>query len=171
MPGSKRKHTSIAKQLNQAAFLSLVDNLGTNLEFCSVITSSVDGRKTFLNEVIQAQALLIGFTIPPSTDPLRLIQSQLGCCDSSLLSTSALYLRELFQMHTINLRSQRRRRQHVSARLGLSPSTLPNLPIHCLEYQPDQSEYPPRDHFILDQADEPIPPPPKVKDPTCNSCK
>ena len=171
MPGSKRKHTSTAKQLNQAAFLSLVDNLGTDLEFCSVINSSIDGRHIFLSKIIQAQALLIGFTIPPSADPLQLIQSRLGCCDSRLLSTSALHLRELFHIHALNLRSQRRYRQHVSARLGLSLSALPNLPVHRLKRWPDGSEYPPRNHFVLERADEPIPPPPKVKDPTCNSCK
>ena len=170
MPGSKRKHTSTAKQLNQAAFLSLVDNLGTDLEFCSVINSSIDGRHIFLSKIIQAQALLIGFTIPPSADPLQLIQSRLGCCDSRLLSTSALHLRELFHIHALNLRSQRRYRQHVSARLGLSLSALPNLPVHRLKRWPDGSEYPPRNHFVLERADEPIPPPPKVKDPTCNSC-
>jgi hypothetical protein len=119
------------------------------------------------------QALLISFTIPPSADPLHLIQSRLVCCDSSLLSTSALHLQELFRIHAINLRSQqrRRRRQHVSARLGLSLSTLPNLPVHHLKLWPDGPEYPPFNHFILEQTDEPIPPCQKVKDPTCNSCK
>jgi hypothetical protein len=170
MPSSKRKHTSTVKQLNQAAFLSLVDNLGMDLEFCSVITSPMDDRNTFLNEVIQAQALLTGFTIPPSADPLQLIQSQLGRYNASLLSTSALHLRELFHMHTTDRRSQRRYRQHVSTRLGLSLSALPNLPIYRLKRRPDGSEYPPRNHFVLERADKPISPP-KVKDSTCNSCE
>jgi hypothetical protein len=171
MPGSHKRHTSKVKQSNPVAFLSLVDDLGSDLEFCSnVMLVLTEARHVFLNESIRIRSIIHGFTFPPTADPLQVIKSQLGRYDATRLSPSALHLQHLLRTHSMNQQSAYRWRHHVSSQLGLSLKAMPNLPIHRLKRRPEMKEYPPRNHFVLENPDEPIPPPLKLKDPTCNYC-
>ena len=171
MPRSHKRHTSKIKQLNQVAFLSLIDDLDSDLEFYSaIILELMEVRHVFLNDSIQNHSLIHGFTLSPTTDPLQVIKSQLGRYGTTQLSPSALHLQDLLRTQSVNQQYTYRHRQHVSSQLGLNLKILSDIPIHRLKYRPETKEYPPRNHFVLENPDEPIPPPPKLKDRTCNYC-
>jgi hypothetical protein len=112
----KKQYTSQEKQLNEAAFIQVVDALGSDLEYCSVVQSptSTINRQAFLNDVTSMQALANGFTISSTSNPLQVIQSRLGRYDSKMLSYSARHLQDLFRTVSTDLQKERRRQQHIS---------------------------------------------------------
>lgn len=162
MPCSKYQNSS--KQYNQELFLRLTDHLYTTSEFITTLESSGYQQASYLNEIIAKQATIVGFTsFPENTTHLQYIITRLGSLKQISLSESSQHLLALFQVITKAKNSEHRRRLQTAHRIGLTtPLLLPIIYLRRLSV-----EYPPRHHFILENPLEPIPPIPKLKDPSC----
>jgi hypothetical protein len=162
MPRSRPQSTS--KQLNQEVFLRLTDHLYTTSEFVSTLQTSGYQQASYLNEIITKQAIIVGFTtFPRNATPLQYVITRLGSLKHIMLPNSSQLLLELFQAITKAKDSEHQRRRQIAHRIGLTaPTPLPIIHLHRLS-----TEYPPRHHFVLENPNEPIPPIPRLRDPSC----
>ena len=162
MPRSR--YGSAAKQVDQQLFLQLTDTLSTNYYFTSTIQSSGYQQSQYLSDIITTYAVAVGFTsLSSNTIPLQYVVSRLGSLDSTALSEASQNLLAIFQATTAHGDAEHRRQTHIADRIGLLSSV--DLPIIFLRRL--QTEYPPRDYFILENPTEPIPPPLPLRDPSC----
>jgi len=161
-------HASMKKQLDQQLFLQLTDILSGNLEFVSTIRSSGYQNVELLNQIITTHATAIGFTsLSNNAPPIQYVVSRLGSLDRTILSEASSVLLTLFQATTTLAHSEHHRRHNVAVRMGLLSNPL-ELPVIRLSRLPN--EYPPRNHFVFENTTDPIPFPPRLRDPTCGYC-
>jgi hypothetical protein len=169
---STARHPISLRRFSEEKFLQLATRLESDVEFCMLLQPETNNQDARINKMIEDHAEAIRYMIPASEIPLNYVKSHLGSLVSSApVSPPVMHLQQLFQTHTKAKRSEHRRRQHVIQRLGIvqNNSELPKLREFYVSRLPDGSEYPPRDHYILESylpsACDPLPP--KKKDPTC----
>jgi len=168
MPSSKsRKHSSGTIKVQQTVLYTLLNILGSNDEFCSAAANLSVNRTSTLNQMIDTIAVAGNITLV-TKNSLSLVLSTFG----NIPSPSPHVIRLQTQFSSFKtLHSQHNIRQRVAARLGLtSVDRLSSIPIHWLTKLASGKEYPPRNHYILERSDLPIPCEPSLQDRTCGQC-
>jgi hypothetical protein len=163
----KRNPTFKYKLFNQ-----LVEVLGNDLEFCSIITHPSHSRAQQLDIKVRSIAVTLNYLpLIRSSSPAQSFYSQLCNTDSNTLITEALKLKNLFKVYHDNKYRIFHNRQRIANRIGfkelnITSEGLPIYPIILLDSL--ESPYPPARHIVLEQHYNPLPPKPPLIDRSCS---
>ena len=157
------------KKWDSQGFLRLVDCLANHNRFMGLITVQPHDEKQ-LSVIIHQEASRVDYLLSSakSLDHLKSCINQ--PCISNSGSESVMCLRPLLRSQAGPAkRSERRRRQHASYRLGMNmPDLLPQLPVIPLRRL--AIPYSPHQYIILENRNEPIPSNPILQDRICGTC-
>ena len=157
--------------LKDKLFLDFVTNLSTNWDLYQLLNSAKWNSDSMINTIIATEARQFNYRLPPTSDtPLSFIKSRLGDYSKSDFPLSIIEFQNILQAHSDTRKSEQRRRHHKARRIGISKISLsdfPDIPIVRLSRR--SIEYPPRNHYILENhgVNEKFPETLKVRDSTC----
>jgi hypothetical protein len=163
------------RRVDREQFLQLVDALGSDNEFCSVVKSFSEDRVAILDSAVRVSSNKIGYLVPPEFTA-QSVQSRLcsNTFQESELSPAASHLRNLFNLHSRELSRRQNRRREAASGIGFKDKvdSLPDLPHYYLPRLPPGHEYPPANYIVYENQDPnaPLPRRPKVIDPSCGYC-
>jgi hypothetical protein len=166
----KTRRAKKAKRVDREQFLRLVNALGSDNEFCSVVKSFSEDREAILDSAVHISSNKIGYLLELTA---KSVQSRLcsNTFQESDLLPAACHLRNLFNLHSRELSRRQNQKREAASAIGFKDkvNNLPDLPHYYLPRLQPGHEYPPAGYIVYENQDPnaPLPPRPKVIDPSC----